>query len=162
MKCIICSKPTLKNTRNHLITRYGVYRKYCSNACTKTAYRRAHPDKDNQSKQKWLENNPEKRAQASDKYRKRNSAYYAQYASLRTRYMKQAKPGWVDEDKLIEFYILAKELGLEVDHIVPIKHEKVCGLHVPWNLQLLSRSENARKSNKFDEDVVAVLRMKND
>lgn len=38
----------------------------------------------------------------------------------------------------------------EVDHIIPLKHDKVCGLHVPWNMQYLTRQENAKKGNSFD------------
>lgn len=46
---------------------------------------------------------------------------------------------------------LARETGVkrEVDHILPIKHPKVCGLHVAANLQILLPSENRRKSNKI-------------
>lgn len=39
--------------------------------------------------------------------------------------------------------------GYEVDHIVPIKHESVCGLHVPWNFQYLPVTDNRKKSNKL-------------
>lgn len=40
--------------------------------------------------------------------------------------------------------------GMQVDHIIPLQNENVCGLHCSWNLQYLSKEANARKNNQFD------------
>lgn len=41
----------------------------------------------------------------------------------------------------------------DVDHVVPMRGRNVSGLHVPWNLQVMTSAENSRKSNKFIAEV---------
>jgi hypothetical protein len=69
-----------------------------------------------------------------------------------------ATPVWLSTEQLQQiesFYWLAqlqKELTdttYHVDHIVPLKGKTVCGLHVPWNLQVIPALENIRKGNKI-------------
>lgn len=61
---------------------------------------------------------------------------------------KNAAPPWVDKTALREIYESAPA-GYHVDHIVPLVHPTVCGLHVPWNLQYLPALENLRKGNRL-------------
>jgi hypothetical protein len=37
----------------------------------------------------------------------------------------------------------------EVDHVVPLHGEEVCGLHIPSNLEVVPWWENREKSNKI-------------
>ena len=37
-----------------------------------------------------------------------------------------------------------------VDHIVPLVHELVCGLHCEANLQVLTAQQNLEKNNSFN------------
>ena len=70
----------------------------------------------------------------------------------------QATPKWLTDSQLLEIeaiYIeaarLTKETGIphHVDHVIPLQNKDVCGLHVPWNLQILTAAENIAKSNKL-------------
>ena len=153
----ICPKPLFKRE-------WTKERKYCSSKCIKTAYSLKHSDTDKKAKQKWILNNPDKRKQSAEQYRLKNKPYYNAYASLRNRKMQQAKPKCLTELEelyILEYYDLAHRKGLEVDHIIPIQHKDVCGLHTPENLQMLTRADNAKKSNKFDykhEDLVCIFK----
>lgn len=64
-------------------------------------------------------------------------------------------PSWVNQSELDRVYQECRTKSAtgtlyHVDHIVPIVHPMVCGLHVPWNLQILTQKENDSKGNRFD------------
>lgn len=61
----------------------------------------------------------------------------------------QRIPAWANLDVIKLYYIYAGVLNMSVDHIVPLRGANVSGLHVDNNLQLLSKSDNSRKSNIF-------------
>lgn len=59
-----------------------------------------------------------------------------------------ATPSWVDFEELKLIYLECPE-GFQVDHIVPLQSNKICGLHVPWNLQYLTEEQNKSKGNRM-------------
>ena len=92
------------------------------------------------------------------KYYQNNKQYYITKGHLRAKGVKQAKPRWLTEDHefFIEEIYSLRDLRTEVtgvvhhvDHIVPLKGKDVCGLHVPWNLQVITAKDNLSKSNSL-------------
>lgn len=70
-------------------------------------------------------------------------------------------PRWIKDvflKEIEDYYKMAKELEKifpwkqHVDHIVPMNGKNVSGLHVPWNLQILSQKANQEKGNKHVEE----------
>ena len=129
---------------------------------------------DKQRKSNWRTQNPERfKALVDNRYQQKKGdishLFRERYANdpefrkqklvdfyLREERTKRATPPWVRRQDLMLFYMdsqkKTEESGVQhhVDHIIPIKHELVCGLNVPANLQVITAEENLRKSNKFD------------
>jgi hypothetical protein len=103
--------------------------------------------------------NPESARKRLSEYRQRNKESYLarnrQHSSKQRAKRRNLKsePCWAEKDRIGIVYSKAQEFGMEVDHIVPLVSEKVCGLHVWHNLQLLALEENRRKSNQVWPDM---------
>ncbi len=113
----------------------------------KASWVAANAELNRRYKQKYATNNPGKVNANARKYK----------ASKAKR-----TPPWLSKEQLREieqFYVIAKDLSwlslepLEVDHIVPLRGKIVSGLHVPWNLQILPKSDNEKKRNKWPNTI---------
>jgi hypothetical protein len=98
------------------------------------------------------------------KYKEANPELYKALVSVRKRRHRNATPKWITaEQKLAmrQLYLQAMELTkltgerYVVDHIVPLLSDEVCGLHVPWNLRVITQEENLKKSNKLLDSPLA-------
>ena len=121
-------------------------------------------------KNEWYEANREQVIQAAatrplevkrvyqKAWKERNTVWVRADTKARRRKHRLATPTWLTQaqkGQIRELYKIAitmtKTTGEQyvVDHIVPLRSEFVCGLHVPWNLRVIPRQENLLKSNKL-------------
>jgi hypothetical protein len=134
-----------------------------------------NPEKGRQRTKKWRTSNLEKakakarelRAQNLENYlasvkkwQAKNKPIVNFHIAKRRASKKKACPSWlsaIDLAQIQEFYDLAlaktMQTGVKhnVDHVVPLQGKNVSGLHVPWNLQVITAKENFSKGNKFKE-----------
>jgi len=91
-------------------------------------------------------------------WKERNTTWVRADTKARRRKHREATPPWLTREQkgqIRELYKIAitmtKTTGEQyvVDHIIPLRSEVVCGLHVPWNLRVVPRQENLLKSNKL-------------
>lgn len=95
----------------------------------------------------------------ADKNRAAKAAINAQRHAAKMR----RTPKWLSSSDLMwikEIYRTCAEVSEvtgtphHVDHIVPLQGTNVSGLHVPWNLQIISASENASKRNHLLPELI--------
>jgi 5-methylcytosine-specific restriction endonuclease McrA len=102
---------------------------------------------------------PEKVAAINKRYREEHPEVYTEARAARRAAELQATPRWVNRLAIQAMYakavFMSRQQGVpfEVDHIIPLQGEQVCGLHVACNLQILSRHENRSKSNRMLEAI---------
>jgi predicted transcriptional regulator len=133
------------------------------------AYYHANKEKAHETYRRNYEKTKEQRREYSRRYRAENADKMKEYTdahrgemaarlALRRAKKRNATPKWLTKEQrrqIQSLYVqsarLADETGVkhEVDHIHPLQHADLCGLHVPWNLRIITKSENSAKSNSF-------------
>lgn len=117
----------------------------------------------------WNAANAERKRELERKRREANPTYYTEWrknnlakdsarASQRRASTIQRTPKWLTKEDIAEIEavyeqarVATESTGVQhhVDHIIPLRGKLVSGLHVPWNLQVLTASENASKGNRL-------------
>ena len=133
-------------------------------------YRRSHKAERAASNKAWSQANPGRlnmrwAALNSGRNKANHCAWWAKHPGKRQAYgaarraaKLHATPPWLTKAHLKQietFYLEARRLfeldGVRrhVDHRYPLQGKTCCGLHVPWNLQILTKTENLKKQNKL-------------
>lgn len=148
-----------------------------NNSPAKQRWKEENKERLRQYSRAWIDRNPEQRREIEKNWKSRNPDRVAEYnaksgakwsrensgkRNALTMKRKAAKlqrtPPWVDHSEIKEIYDLAAEVSKktgvphEVDHIIPLHGRAVSGLHVPWNLQVITRRANRSKGIRLIEE----------
>lgn len=150
--CQFCQQPLAPNKRSHAI--------FCNVTCKKSAEHKrriADPEKRERNRVRsklWRESNPERAKKNVSEWQKLNRA---RCSAIGRKYLLRklnAMPEWLSPSQQAEINSIYElrdsetaRTGVlhEVDHIVPLQGKTVCGLHVPWNLQVITKGQNVAK-----------------
>jgi 5-methylcytosine-specific restriction endonuclease McrA len=129
-------------------------REHPTYAVAKTArWRKKNPKKHMEHVTKWKAANRDKVNANAAIHRKANPERGVEKTARYRAAKRRAVPAWANRFFMREAYALAKLrtklFGYEwhVDHIVPLRHPLVQGLHVEHNLRVIPAVHNIAKSN---------------
>ncbi|MEN6544486.1 MAG: hypothetical protein ABFE07_00420 [Armatimonadia bacterium] len=120
-------------------------------------YHADNRDQVNEQKREYWAENREQMAEARKRWKAKNRARVRHMNACRKKLIAIATPPWADRSAILAVYEEAERVteatGVQhhVDHIVPIKGESVCGLHVHYNLRPLPWDQNIKKKNRLVE-----------
>ena len=127
---------------------------------TKAKWKKDNAEKHNASNRASYLRNREATRAKHKQWKKHNPSLVNASKAKRRATKLSATPSWLTDEhhtQIAYTYWLAKDLesisgeSYHVDHIVPLQGKNVCGLHVPWNLQVLPATENLKKSNTHND-----------
>lgn len=168
--CVECNALANLEWRKKYPERFKV-----NNRVRTKAYYHRHLEYSREAKRKWRTNNLAKavaserkryacnkdnpewrasRAKACSNFRKRHPDRHCHKQAMRRATKLRATPKWLTQKQRKEIALFYEEahrltnttfFEWHVDHIEPLRGSNLCGLHVPWNLQLLPAELNMRK-----------------
>ena len=119
------------------------------------AYQAANKEKVDACRHSYRRENAARLASLQSIWRKANPHKRNTINSRHRAAKLSATPVWANtsliEDVYREAQLKSTSTGIphHVDHIVPLQSPLVCGLHVEFNLQVITGSENCSKNNRF-------------
>ena len=160
--CKSCDAAYRANNREKIAARNKAYREANPEkvAAGQKAYREANPDKIAAQQKAYRDVNLDKIRAQERAYCEANPEKIVALLAKRRAAQLQRTPPWLTRDhnhQMIQIYAervrLTKETGVQyhVDHIVPLRGKNISGLHVPWNLQVITAHENQTKNNRWSE-----------
>lgn len=156
--CVECLKIEWEQGNIKRADYFAAYNKSDAGQAAKQRYYEANKEL---VKARALARPEEQKQKYRDAWAKENVVVIRAFTKARRRKHRLATPHWLTEAQfktirsIYEQAIsLTKATGVQyvVDHIIPLQHDAVCGLHVPWNLRVITRAENGLKSNKIPSE----------
>lgn len=148
-KCKQCDSAAKRQWREKNKDKYQEYNK---------EYHQRNKEKVNSRSAAWRQENPERAKRNVREWHRRNPEIANAHSRLYRHEKRHPRRFWqCDEHRKEVERIYEEKLKLNreaggvayhVDHIVPLKGQTVCGLHVPWNLQIVPAKENMSKGNR--------------
>jgi len=145
-------KPTVKRLRCRRCTAIHI-----------KAWRQRNPAKQQAIRARSYAKNLATHLRCSKEWRAKNPERDRLLRAIHQRRIKQFTPPWADRAKIRALYReaqrLTRETGIEhqVDHIYPLRGKTSCGLHVHYNLQIITGTANRKKFNNLPEEIGCVV-----
>ena len=163
--CVVCIQLAGKNYK----AKTNYHKKYYEKNKTEINKRNKewsveNKERKHQADKAWAQQNKDKVRAAARRYLQtpKGKSKSAEKSRRRQASKLLRTPKWLSEEHLVAMqckYSVATMLnkyGVEkwtVDHIIPLQGKTVCGLHVPWNLQIMTQFNNFSKGNKLRQGV---------